>query len=158
MAGLAQAVQQRCVSSFEHIKGHVGHVWNELADAAAKARAKAIIPGCVAAGGPVQEYLARPEAHGWLWFIIAQYSNSEGKWPSMCDSCIATELPEHAVREDIWKDVRAMLKPVDADKEGVRVQPTVATANVLTLCPSLERKEQATGGLMLAVHVQGSGP
>jgi hypothetical protein len=44
--------KQCCDAKFEHIEGHDNNEWNELADVAAKARAKEVIGGNSTAGDP----------------------------------------------------------------------------------------------------------
>ena len=70
------------------------------------------------------------------------------------NGAIEVEMPEHDVKEDIWEDIRPALAPVPADRQKVGVRLKCATANVLTLRPVDERKEKATGGVMLPGRVE----
>ena len=52
-------------------------------------------------------------------------------------------LPETGAREDVWRDIREGLLPQDSKPGQAQLRFAVASANVLTLDPSVGKKRRS---------------
>ena len=123
--------------ALQHIKSHVGHHGNEIADYLAKCCCKGQKPLPVLARHPVATFVQQGWLT-WLWLLI-EIQKSPTSWPTHVGGCLAdphcadAPLPTRAECEDMLGLRPNTTKKSADNQEGARLWATFLTVNVQSL-------------------------